>query len=440
MLSPIVEFQEYRTSPGLRFLNEDALTNEDWGRFRLVSPHVRRITFPSGSRLHDTVVKRMQNSSSSSTPILPNLRELEWAGAHSSSTYFMGPSLRFLDITLLAEWRSSEGIIPVVSQIAIAAPNLTTLTLTASIPNTATVNALAGMLEPLKALSSATFSIDSEAANLIPVVSTLSQLPNLQDLVLHYFGSPVPPTWKPLLPKPFPSLRRITFTTPASTNVQQYLNYLLPSAQLTEVTISKDRWEEDWVSDTAGILEVTGRHAQLESFRMYAINNKIALSLLIIAPVASCSRLQTLDIWVGGQTEITDDDVEFLASRLPLLVCLRLVPSRGSVKTAATLRAFAIVAKWCPSITSVALQVDARASVPSLRLDKRHRNLRLVDVRRSHISHSRSVATFFDELSEVKGFRIAYLRLDRGKDPQRQRVWKEVATWLPILRKIRGSE
>ncbi|KAG9033656.1 hypothetical protein FRB95_014544 [Tulasnella sp. JGI-2019a] len=436
VFSPIVEVRKPRTS--LMFEKGATLTNEDWRRFRVVARHVRHVTFPLGSLLHHTVFEAVRNSSFSTIPIFPNLRELQWAGDCYNSTYFMGTSLRLLDITLFATgWTSDQDIDPVVSQIAVLAPNLTTLSLTSHTLHIQTINALVNMLQLLKALNCISLSLSSSHVDLVLLISALEELPDLQELVLHYLESSKPLTWKPLLPKLFPSLRRITFTTPTSTNIKEYLSNLVPSGQLTEVTIAKEIRLEDWMSDPAEILEVAGTRTQLESFRMYTMNKRIALSLLVLEPVASCARLRILDICVGGQMLITDDDVEFLASGLPLLTYLRLAPSRGSIKAVATLRAFAIVAKWCPSITSIALQVDARANVPSPRLDRRHCNLRLVDVRRSHISHSRSVATFFDELSEVEDLRIAYLRLDRGKDPQRQRVWKEVTEWLPILRKVR---
>ncbi|KAG8871166.1 hypothetical protein FRB97_008924 [Tulasnella sp. 331] len=364
-----------------------APTDEDWMRFDRISRRVRRATFEEP--MDTTLAMELQrHTNTTKIPILPNIRHLKW-----DST--IAPALTELHISA---WDLTEDEINYVAQML-------------------------GLLPSLKRIS----LLLDVTSNSTPVLPVLSKLPELQDLSLYYLTE-VPLPWTPSAPNPFPGLRRITLKNPPEEGIiRQYLDNLIPSGKLVAIHIWLGYLSRGWASEVAEILIAAARHSQLQSLRVYASRRSYAppLSLTLLRPLASCSHLQKLQVWVGGRSKLTDEDIEFLVSHLPQLNRLKLVSGKNrdpleDDTPVTTLRAIAIVTSWCLQIESITLEIDARASVPYSFLKPHHR-IRLVDVRGSPILNSEPVIRFFAALSTMKEFQIVYddewdtLQVNHGK-------------------------
>ncbi|KAG8875205.1 hypothetical protein FRB98_008012 [Tulasnella sp. 332] len=414
-----------------------APTDEDWMRFDRISRRVRRATFEEP--MDTTLAMELQrHTNTTKIPILPNIRHLKWDCDYGPSCLFVGPSLHTLHFPHLdARGRKSTGAYPsCLLQIATIAPALTELHISAWDLTEDEINYVAQMLGLLPSLKRISLLLDV-TSNSTPVLPVLSKLPELQDLSLYYLTE-VPLPWTPSAPNPFPGLRRITLKNPPEEGIiRKYLDNLIPSGKLVAIHIWLGYLSRGWASEVAEILIAAARHSQLQSLRVYASRRSYAppLSLTLLRPLASCSHLQKLQVWVGGRSKLTDEDIEFLVSHLPQLNRLKLVSGKNrdpleDDTPVTTLRAIAIVTSWCLQIESITLEVDARASVPYSFLEPHHR-IRLVDVRGSPILNSEPVIRFFAALSTMKEFQIVY---DDEWDTLQVNLWKEVVEGLRAAR------
>lgn len=358
--------------------------------------------------LHSSLVAEIYSTGPHRSPFLPYVTRLNLdTGVNGNSLLFLGPTLDILDVAVSGKDLDHDPLL--CARISSLSPSITQFTWRddseyghVCSEDTESLAELSGSLKSLRFIDvSGVIGVDGG-----PVLSSLAGSPFLEEMVL--WGDEENLQWCCAEAEPFPSLRRLTVLESSDDVFASFLDGLPPN--LTHLQYETDR-HLHMNEDLRVAVTAVSRHLQLE--RLVIISNcakSMNLSLRILHPLHSCSRLRILSIVTDGTIEITDWSIALLTSHLPQLQDLELM-GRGTDERhpLPSLHALRIIVTSCPVIRSISLQMDTSlARLPPDRSFKASNTLRCVDVQTSRFSDRGRVALFIEQLSTFEDFEIVH--------------------------------
>lgn len=212
---------------------------------------------------------------------------------------------------------------------------------------------------------------------------------------------------------------------------------------LFEVLSADQLWELNLTVDTHGSPEGCNYRGLLSKLRFPHLRvlelsttnedrAELALDYAdIVEPLLGLRALENVLVNFPSDTvRLGDDDVLAMASAWPCLLKLRVVTAnsdRPPVGAAAipTLRALAYLARGCPELKSLELQIDASGAVPApVSMDRDH-GLRSLDMRCSPVGDARKVAVWLNGV---------FPSLEVGVSAKRGWGWGHVWNQICVLR------
>lgn len=450
------------------------LNAEDWRRFERYARRVRKLAYFRdrrdlkspylGSRVLDEIAR-----SRTTLNILPNLSSLEW---HSDETrhavVFMGQNVRRLSVFLHKSQHYPLG--DFFKDIPARMPLLTHLDLAFEFSVRdiqADFITLIGEIPQLKKLTLPSYCFTSK------IIEALSLLPCLETVQFEFYhrqGKGNPEDVVIFAPKlhegAFPALVDLNLSAHLS-DMTQFITSPYAPAHLTSLYIH--------------IPSVVPPSTVNEYITAVAENCKLLQKLYIdlflpplpeghpaeghaqcltwadIRPVLLCKRLQVLEMTWPRQIELTQADVEELASSWPSLQTLQLNclsnPIYPLSPPALTLRALIPFAAHCPELEELGLDVDTDTDVAQLTEDaaapplRPFRKLARLHFGLSTLTDPGPTALFLSQLCPLgceiwpgprvpDGFEFEYPSwLSDQLD-----LWAEVGRVLPLLVRLRMQE
>ncbi|KAG8873012.1 hypothetical protein FRB97_007117 [Tulasnella sp. 331] len=355
----------------------------------------------------------------------------------------MGPTVETLNLFLKtqgsATWRIPEADDPqkisdFFTRMVMLCPNLTDLTLGGQGIGVESIAVATQSIKQLRGLQSVYLS-NNDDRDVTAILLGMSELPALESLTLDCLVN-FPSQW-PHSTTPFPKLKKVFVKWPSHSGTETFLRTLVSTeSHLTDLALGEEL--TGYILDLKGMMILVGEHERLESLVMHSRQDKERLNITTLTPILRCRILSTLILDHEGDVELTDDDIETLASNLTQLVHLTLPSCNTEPTSPLTLRAISIVVSLCPDLETLWIEVDAREVIPQEQHAHvaPHKYLRQLNLGVSLGSREvNDMAYFIAGLSDVEDFRIAY-----DLNGMLKWRWAAVNAALPAMRMKRKAD
>lgn len=452
------------------------LNAEDWRRFERYARRVRKLSYCEtidakspflGVGVLDEIAR-----SRTSLNILPNLTSLEW---HSDETrpavVFMGPSVRQLSVFLQRSQQYPLG--DFFKDVSARTPSLTHLDFAFEFSMReiqADFITLVGELPQLKVLKLPSYCFTSR------VVEAVSLLPYLETLQFEFYdrqgqGDPADVIlFAPRLHEgAFPALVDLNLSAHLS-DMTQFITSPYAPTHLTSLYVhlpcavpsSAVREYITAVAENCKLLQklyidlfVPPTHEDIIPLPLPVERYAENMTWADIRPALLCARLQVLEITWPTQFQLSQEDVEELASSWPSLQILQLNclpnPIVPLSPPTLTLRALVPFAEHCPALEELGLDVDTHTAWltddPSAPPPRPFRKLARLHFGLSSLAEAGPIALYLSQLCPLgceiwPGPRVPD-RFDFEYPPWLNElldVWGEAGRVLPLLVRLRMQE
>ncbi|KAL1704927.1 hypothetical protein EV121DRAFT_204735, partial [Schizophyllum commune] len=389
---------------GHRFVASRPVKPKDLQRFFHYTPMVRtlRVSWLPDATCHAAL------ELSCPTPLLPNLRRLEWGLDASSQRFhqilfFLSPTIVCLHIHI----PSVAHALSLLPRLPVLCPGVRDIRLQGITRNTAE--------DRLDLASNAVCQWEGLQVVSMPHLSNedlprLASVPRLAELTLYCPHSGVKEIPR-VVRSAFPALRSLSIC-PTFMAYGVLLIRAIPKLRLHRLSITcfDTNSCHEWASVIAAISSTCDRTTLTELYIDESAEYNVeqlraagetsrwprAFDYGAMQLLASFTNLTDLSLVCWGGLLLNDEEIHSLAQAWPQLVSLRLRAGRIMRPFACTLCALVSFAQCCPHLHHLALDLDARE--PTYEQANKHgarqRTLRYLDVDRSPIHNALAVAAF----------------------------------------------
>ncbi|KAG8876386.1 hypothetical protein FRB97_004255 [Tulasnella sp. 331] len=426
----------------VRFLRP--LAEADWVRFHTIAPRVRVVHMEGYYlRIDSSLLVGLYLTNPKPLPLLPNIRDLRHMDCELA-LLFMSPTLRYHELHISSQPGQPEPpTLPrFFARMAALAMNLAALEISVDghvDMSKEAVCGLAGMLRRLQKLRIATLHISNVIPDAASILTPLSELQELEEIQITCHELSIAAGSLPT-ERPFPALRKLVLCAGLISGVSLVLKRMVEYSRLNCLVIGDGAEETD--VDVGEALQSLQGHRNLRSVSVAGPRNPTYLSYPLLEPISGLSDLKNLTVYVSGPCEMTDEELQMLASAFPQLRTLHLRHRDTESPPTLTINILPRIIHSCPFIRSIEIShIDALSPVVEM-IFPASSTLRLLSVGKARIQDAQAVALFIDRLSDRDTFKVqSEYWLEETKEAQRrEKLWEEVELLIPALQKARHYE
>ncbi|KAG8853995.1 hypothetical protein FRB96_007858 [Tulasnella sp. 330] len=236
--------------------------------------------------------------------------------------------------------------------------------------------------------------------------------------------------------RPFPCLRELNLTSSSVSGAPPIFKMMASYSRLRALVIRNKN--EPAEVDVGELLPSLRGHLSLCSVEVTALRYIGPLSYRFLESLCGIPALIKLKLYTGGPLTTTDEELQSLASGLPLLQTLHLYSASTDQSLRLTINVLPSITTSCPFIEDIHI-TGIDASWPTTEITfPASSSLNTLSIPNAPIRDAQAVASFLGRLSDRDTFIISSFSWGGTEEAGRmRRLWIEVEESVPAIRRAR---